>query len=1322
MSAADEIAIVNSDGETDYSYVAHGQSKLADRVLRSSHSNSSRSLKRRDFSPSTSNMASSSNGSLSSKQTTSKRGSMALFDDQDVSLLDPRRFTPTLHASLVSEILSLRRELESRSRVIEDLETTLDDTRDTTDSLSESLANATRENRTLKRQMSLIEGGTFSAVEELTRERDDILENANDLRKRLEQAHQKIKSQEEDHDKTQKFWEQDQMKWQSERRELETKIHITEGRLKNVLQEIMMHQPANNQSRPTSSNSDATVIPDNRTITGSRTPSVKSGRTSPIGLRRASVDSDDRRTVRFSMDSINAKVNDMNLADELAFDDEDSFYNDRPDSHSFSYEGRPISIMSSKRGSLHWNALRCSMDMNRRMGSPDLLERLQNINTIVDAEINTSTPTTNLEYRDAAVQFTPAPSPGASVSNGKVDWDEPPKPMFTYRDAGVQFTPPPSPPPSAIGEHPEDQIIIEEKQSQYKDSGVQHEPIPEENLNTSIGKQEEQPQINQVEEVEERPAICNEPVTTLPAPQPTDLISSSCQTTDDLLEDLLRSREELRQSEEKKQPVSHTESAAVQTDEISPDEKYLPFAGKGYDRMSCEIPVIAIHPPASNPPTPRSSVVLPPHTKNASCQVDRSELETTQSIATQTEEIRIDQRRVKLPQGLLPSPIPYFPNENLMPSGSTSPTPFPPPKSPRRKLFQLIRRGDSSCNSTAPGSPKSSDECDGSPRACKVVHEDGSFALEKDSQTDYVQTKTEHGTSIPILPYHKAHQLEQLDEEDNEEDEVLSRASFVSEMPTGTLRRTLTLARSSKKPMRPSSTTSSSSQTMDADTTTQVPYPVPVRHSSRNRAINSNAATRDDLVDPPLYLSAEDTPGWAVSSKRQGTAEDSAVRSYDGTRTPVARAKLKEPMKRVRANAVPKATKTPSMRTVSPAVERSPTPPSLLDNSLASPPILKNKQSKGHLQSSRTDSNHHQTSVVDAIAQTMVGEWMWKYVRRRRSFTVSENRDNSGKLGEEGGSGARHKRWVWLAPYERAVMWSSKQPTSGTALLGKSGRKLTVQSVLDVKDDNSLPKGANPENHFNRSIVILTPERALKFTALTPERHHIWLTALSFLSHPAVGMNDLAAIPPIPQDELKSAPTPALRRNPIRDSIRVAKGKRSGRFGKFSGRTKNEDAHEDVGSLTAIEDAASPPSIPRFSKHNRKRSITGPKLPVHMLRSFSSNALSAQGSSMSAASPTVPSSFASRPASPVETTETEGALVKSITSNYESKGPFFDTFGNGTVRMEAFVDNRPSTSDERSQSRRSDRRKLDMVVWTTKADFQFPDDGDIIKDSDTGVP
>jgi hypothetical protein len=82
-------------------------------------------------------------------------------------------------------------------------------------------------------------------------------------------------------------------------------------------------------------------------------------------------------------------------------------------------------------------------------------------------------------------------------------------------------------------------------------------------------------------------------------------------------------------------------------------------------------------------------------------------------------------------------------------------------------------------------------------------------------------------------------------------------------------------------------------------------------------------------------------------------------------------------------------------------------------------------------------SSSQATSVVDAIAQTMVGEWMFKYVRRRKSFGVSEPNGMEG----DNGNGVRHKRWVWLAPYERAVMWSSKQPTSGSALLGKSGRK-----------------------------------------------------------------------------------------------------------------------------------------------------------------------------------------------------------------------------------------------------------------------------------------
>lgn len=80
---------------------------------------------------------------------------------------------------------------------------------------------------------------------------------------------------------------------------------------------------------------------------------------------------------------------------------------------------------------------------------------------------------------------------------------------------------------------------------------------------------------------------------------------------------------------------------------------------------------------------------------------------------------------------------------------------------------------------------------------------------------------------------------------------------------------------------------------------------------------------------------------------------------------------------------------------------------------------------------------------------------MYKYVRRRRSFGgVGEPKDSwEGKNADEvsaniTNSGVRHRRWVWLAPYERAVMWSSRQPTSGPALLGKSGRKRKFPSFF----------------------------------------------------------------------------------------------------------------------------------------------------------------------------------------------------------------------------------------------------------------------------------
>lgn len=92
-------------------------------------------------------------------------------------------------------------------------------------------------------------------------------------------------------------------------------------------------------------------------------------------------------------------------------------------------------------------------------------------------------------------------------------------------------------------------------------------------------------------------------------------------------------------------------------------------------------------------------------------------------------------------------------------------------------------------------------------------------------------------------------------------------------------------------------------------------------------------------------------------------------------------------------------------------------------------------------------SSNSQASVVDAIAAAMIGEFMWKYVRKRKAFGGPDVVDRAAEEAAlSSGGGVRHRRWVWISPYERAILWSSKQPTTGSALMGKSGRKREYQT------------------------------------------------------------------------------------------------------------------------------------------------------------------------------------------------------------------------------------------------------------------------------------
>ena len=407
--------------------------------------------------------------------------------------------------------------------------------------------------------------------------------------------------------------------------------------------------------------------------------------------------------------------------------------------------------------------------------------------------------------------------------------------------------------------------------------------------------------------------------------------------------------------------------------------------------------------------------------------------------------------------------------------------------------------------------------------------------------------------------------------------------------------------------------------------------------------------------------------------------------------------------------------------------------------------------SRPHAGEASIEAHSQQTTVVDAIAQTMVGEWMWKYVRKRSSFGITEKPEAEFEMGRNGemgaNSGVRHKRWVWLAPYERAVIWSGKQPTSGPALLGKGGRKrksmpyippmtqltrhpVTIQSVLDVKDDTPMPKGAGLGAAFDRSILILTPQRALKFTAVSRERHYIWLTALSFLSHSTQGMDDLAVPEPISQPVLRQQRPPSQeymanhRRTQHRDSIHIAKAKPRPTIGSHSLSSPPGEIEQDtLGALgmsfddvveRPSEDAAEPPVISRVTGHARKRSSTGPRIPVSSFNNYPSNNM-AKASSFSLQGGGVRDSYSSRGSIPSTVTSRRGSGPATTQSTMtrsnipEMAAPqdplpvsngFFDAVG--TVRMEAFVDRTENKAPELFKAKREHRKKehkKDMSYW-----------------------
>ena len=952
----------------------------------------------------------------------------------------------------MSEILALRRDQEEKTKTIESLETALHNTRGEHEQLEATLVSTAKESRSLKRQLALLEGGTSSALSELARERDEAVDTNIEIKKRLETAQRKIRSQEEDADRTYQLWAKDKDNWEEEKRKYERKLHVAEGRLKTVLDEVAAYQASHQNGQ---------LQPEPETEEVSRDP-VHGHGSDTASVRTMSM----TNSIRFSM--LNgpngyggSKLNGVSLADELDLDEDEDVQTDHDGResvmsvrHKRNQSRESIMSKNHRRNQSIESLMRPgSVARGRLLANQAMLDRFED-GILEDDE---TVPTSKVEYVDTGVQYSPLPSPKLPAA----------EPVSTIEPVSVNGT-------------------------------AGHGKVERQSENEHPTREWE------IEANQRRKRVHASPPLTIDAPVKESMVSAASQTLEDPLSP---PRTPISPTRVPPLPpandrVREMVSISTQTDipEVQSPRRAAP-------PPPIPIPSIQLHPPSSAPATPREPL-LPQHSKDAACQVSMRVPVPSRSIAVQTEEIRVDKRLNLLPPHLQPSAIsskPPSPEPTSEEVKRFSPIPGNlPPRNPRRMKSVESRVSRQSLEQEIPSSPP---ELPTETRdAYPGNNDDGPLAKDKGS------IRRPHRISSLFAGFDNvssddADDFADADMSDNDYRTALSApkpqsgtarpAKRISSAPTS-VPENVELAEVSK----PLPTKSSMKQIGNYDLNGE--YTLPEVQAPPQRA-PAKAGVRQ--LDKPLTLVTNSKP----NTIRRAALIQSGVAAHQGrSRSPSLPEPVKEPpfpiptrassrrppisasapsdgnrsptwgrgsgrghyransIRKVRsAAALPRGgrsyrrhgSRSPPPMSASTDAPESPQLPPMPNNEITTPRYMKETGSsryRTHRQQPSANtanttntgasvgSSNQATSVVDAIAQTMVGEWMFKYVRRRKSFGVPENNGMDG----ENGNGVRHKRWVWLAPYERAVMWSSKQPTSGSALMGKTGRKCML-----------LPKG-----------------------------------------------------------------------------------------------------------------------------------------------------------------------------------------------------------------------------------------------------------------------
>ena len=414
---------------------------------------------------------------------------------------------------------------------------------------------------------------------------DDALNDVNELKRRLEQSQKRAKTQEEVAERTQLLWDQERETWQSDKRGLETKVQIAEGRLKVVLSEI-----ANAEQNQQTHSSQRPVSPERRAE--SRTSMLESPGRNRGRTRRHSANSmnSDHMGGRVSVLSF-ANGTTINLADELAFDEEEED---------------------------HFNA---EYHENGRI-SPDALPEEQHIR-----------PASSLSIKARKVLGLPFDFEGEDKENVDPSKSEPvQRQSATYVDTAIQFSPPSSPRRSSQRDSQRDS---------HRDSHAKRRSRPTD-LQLSEGRQSGftiHSPVSPTESMDSRYAPWNY---TGPI-----MVSAGCQTVEALPSPPLTPEKTDGALATIHESVAEVETMTTGTQTEPVHIKIQKnWHHVSNDSGELQVPLINIIPPTSRPMTPdATSVALPPRTKNAGAQVDLSQVGIYKSSSMQTEEIPSRQKK-----------------------------------------------------------------------------------------------------------------------------------------------------------------------------------------------------------------------------------------------------------------------------------------------------------------------------------------------------------------------------------------------------------------------------------------------------------------------------------------------------------------------------------------------------------------------------------------------------------------------------------------------------------------------------------------------------